>query len=95
MHHADIVLQYSFQSTLLMRGATRNEFSGIYSILISIHAPHARSDLVIKRCASYALVFQSTLLMRGATFLMRAKTILSIISIHAPHARSDTPGAGA
>ena len=22
MHHADIVLQYSFQSTLLMRGAT-------------------------------------------------------------------------
>jgi len=55
-----------FQSTLLMRGATRG-WQGVFPLkTISIHAPHARSDrafLVVRLLQ----VFQSTLLMRGAT----------------------------
>ena len=35
----------TFQSTLLMRGATREDPFGVYVDPISIHAPHARSDL--------------------------------------------------
>ena len=34
-----------FQSTLLMRGATAEMKEGISDVTISIHAPHARSDL--------------------------------------------------
>ena len=34
----------SFQSTLLMRGATRFQHLMIHGWIISIHAPHARSD---------------------------------------------------
>ncbi len=33
-----------FQSTLLMRGATKEAWRDLLSIMISIHAPHARSD---------------------------------------------------
>ena len=56
-----------FQSTLLMRGATRHSrqcSSPHYPI--SIHAPHARSDCE-KKAALCPAIFQSTLLMRGAT----------------------------
>ena len=35
--------------------------------LISIHAPHARSDLMDSSFVSIPAAFQSTLLMRGAT----------------------------
>ena len=79
-----------FQSTLLMRGATscsmrafgfvthfnprssceerhfQNDCRGIVQG-ISIHAPHARSDLFIKIASRILSTFQSTLLMRGAT----------------------------
>ncbi len=33
-----------FQSTLLMRGATKNAEDSMQQAMISIHAPHARSD---------------------------------------------------
>ena len=36
--------------------------------IISIHAPHARSDGRPALYLSFTLIFQSTLLMRGATF---------------------------
>ena len=36
-----------FQSTLLMRGATTLVFKDFIVLLISIHAPHARSDLIL------------------------------------------------
>ena len=51
-----------------MRGATRYGITGlsIFS-LISIHAPHARSDDIQVLDALDLDVFQSTLLMRGAT----------------------------
>ena len=55
-----------FQSTLLMRGATGGH--GRFKVLsiISIHAPHARSDKPCKN-GMPGKQFQSTLLMRGAT----------------------------
>ena len=59
-----------FQSTLLMRGATAMTHDVTVQRIISIHAPHARSDLAplpLKRRPR----FQSTLLMRGATFHRR------------------------
>ena len=59
-----------FQSTLLMRGATWWPTKRAGHLVISIHAPHARSDLrdVIDKQNDY-IKFQSTLLMRGATTL--------------------------
>ena len=59
------------------------------SRLISIHAPHARSDTSIKDGIVSGLQFQSTLLMRGATKRRPGSRFTSEISIHAPHARSD------
>ena len=56
-----------FQSTLLMRGATRRHSDGILNRCISIHAPHARSDVMFSDITALMALFQSTLLMRGAT----------------------------
>ena len=39
-----IILSIQFQSTLLMRGATRERRIEVAPFDISIHAPHARSD---------------------------------------------------
>ena len=59
--------------------------------MISIHAPHARSD-ACQPGKDYSQVgFQSTLLMRGATADEEVKLVVPVISIHAPHARSDEP----
>ena len=100
-----------FQSTLLMRGATCDDgFRDVFAA-ISIHAPHARSDMPSTASARRPR-FQSTLLMRGATSLKISPVpsvrdfnprssceerltdpadLLArlVISIHAPHARSD------
>ena len=59
----------SFQSTLLMRGATRGSRDGRQAPRISIHAPHARSDAKLRLKPQTYYTFQSTLLMRGATWL--------------------------
>ena len=56
-----------FQSTLLMRGATLTLEDKAQLWLISIHAPHARSDQFLVLDIIKILPFQSTLLMRGAT----------------------------
>ena len=57
-----------FQSTLLMRGATIGLTQAVARrLFISIHAPHARSDVMCAPHARTAYQFQSTLLMRGAT----------------------------
>ena len=60
-----------FQSTLLMRGATEEAQKALHVKKISIHAPHARSDMINSLSTSTALIFQSTLLMRGATIRIR------------------------
>ena len=80
----------SFQSTLLMRGATRPLARFSRPTRISIHAPHARSD--VSRFSHFCSFtrFQSTLLMRGATVRQVYVAAPRSISIHAPHARSDT-----
>ena len=57
----------AFQSTLLMRGATLTLEDKAQLWLISIHAPHARSDQFLVLDIIKILPFQSTLLMRGAT----------------------------
>ena len=56
-----------FQSTLLMRGATKTAEQTWTAMLISIHAPHARSDVLMFGVPYHPIRFQSTLLMRGAT----------------------------
>ena len=63
--------------------------------MISIHAPHARSDDDLVAVQLEIGEFQSTLLMRGATWPGPCKSQRHCISIHAPHARSDCARSGA
>ena len=78
-----------FQSTLLMRGATRVAYEDDKQVVISIHAPHARSDAYVGIRMYPIRNFnpRSSCEERPDS---PAFTALSIkISIHAPHARSD------
>ena len=79
----------TFQSTLLIRGATRFSSDGCSTYSISIHAPHTRSDLRVYSIIVFLLKFQSTLLIRGATDDILQMLWDDGISIHAPHTRSD------
>ena len=63
--------------------------AAIVVLAISIHAPHARSDISSRRMHQRRRQFQSTLLMRGATRHTAFVNLFKVISIHAPHARSD------
>ena len=56
---------------------------------ISIHAPHAGSDLTTTERIVSVQGFQSTLPMRGATTRTAIHCPAYRISIHAPHAGSD------
>ena len=84
----------TFQSTLLMRGATQLIVFKRAPPTISIHAPHARSD----SCSGSPLVHscyfnpRSSCEERPACHICR--DFATRISIHAPHARSDTPEYG-
>ena len=62
-----VCLINQFQSTLLMRGATIYAKHCRKLHCISIHAPHARSDILAESNRGQYPKFQSTLLMRGAT----------------------------
>ena len=84
------VPQPIFQSTLLMRGATR------FGIARSVGCLSFQSTLLMRGATSpwvtvadRAAKFQSTLLMRGATRQVLVPDSDGQISIHAPHARSD------
>ena len=79
----------TFQSTLLMRGATT---AAVFSSSATMHF-NPRSSCEERQQQQGRIeitdLFQSTLLMRGATLsLVRAHQVHGI-SIHAPHARSD------
>ena len=78
-----------FQSTLLMRGATRflSQRSWAADIFQSTLLMRGATCIVVSQLADG--IFQSTLLMRGATCTRQAPDSLLAISIHAPHARSD------
>ena len=56
-----------FQSTLLIRGATLLAGVLTKNQIISIHAPHTRSDEEKPMNSNTTIKFQSTLLIRGAT----------------------------
>ena len=101
----------SFQSTLLMRGATTMARAGTkptcnfnprssceerrrrrrgarHLTLISIHAPHARSDVEYGLIGKwYAISIHAP--HARSDVPLRSMIFTSRISIHAPHARSD------
>ena len=72
-----------------MRGATATGLEWREILSISIHTPHAGSDLCNHQRFWKYLQFQSTLPMRGATGVEDEKIDQIIISIHTPHAGSD------
>ena len=78
-----------FQSTLLMRGATRRSAWESQLVQISIHAPHARSDAV--RCAGLENIghFNPRSSCEERPLVFEHDPLYYAISIHAPHARSD------
>ena len=79
-----------FQSTLLMRGATARQCrEDQRQRKISIHAPHARSDLTDYRAGQRSLYFNPRSSCEERPELRRNKVLSLDISIHAPHARSD------
>ncbi|BBB49048.1 hypothetical protein Pelsub_P2279 [Pelolinea submarina] len=85
-----VIYQAIFQSTPPMRGATLFWFTWRVAIFhISIHAPHAGSDLFQRLVKPMIVVFQSTPPMRGATLSFLRAGVQGYISIHAPHAGSD------
>ena len=65
-----------FQSTLLMRGATKMPGNEAKVDKISIHAPHARSDSRMVWLMRRYFIFQSTLLMRGATHYSKRVAVI-------------------
>ena len=81
----------TFQSTLLMRGATCGK-------TFVAEKPNQFQSTLLMRGATIArclnlldiILFQSTLLMRGATLEVAPDGVRHHISIHAPHARSDS-----
>ena len=73
-----------FQSTLPMRGATRDGFDWSAWQAISIHAPHAGSDLSSVLSDSPPVIFQSTLPMRGATFAIPSSKQYSLFQSTLP-----------
>ncbi len=72
-----------------MRGATGCHDTCPVHKAISIHAPHAGSDMSWTMRMEEQRIFQSTLPMRGATCVGFEEAKETIISIHAPHAGSD------
>ena len=60
----------------------------VIQLLISIHSPHARGDVIFSRRFD-DLEFQSTPLMRGETLVGLQAAFDYLISIHSPHARGD------
>jgi len=78
-----------FQSTLPVRGATRQMQHSLDRLEVSIHAPGEGSDLFLAAALSSPAMFQSTLPVRGATRADRTPPLQSAVSIHAPGEGSD------
>ena len=81
-------MAFLFQSTLLMRGATAAVEVEFVTLNISIHAPHARSDLKSVFMAIILSISIHAPHARSDMILPREGGKFGI-SIHAPHARSD------
>ena len=79
-----------FQSTLPMRGATSVQAQACRSCLISIHAPHAGSDPLMKtRSGAWCWNFIHAPHAGSDRADQLCSRIGNLISIHAPHAGSD------
>ena len=79
-----------FQSTLLMRGATQPCHQCHHGYLISIHAPHARSDRHLgDRHNHLCHISIHAPHARSDSIAIQCTCCAGCISIHAPHARSD------
>ena len=85
----DGALVQAFQSTLLMRGATMPDAPAYGVELISIHAPHARSDGTENPDPRRQLISIHAPHARSDETIRDWFAKLDSISIHAPHARSD------
>ena len=87
----DTFFCHAFQSTLLMRGATRRLWLDGYDVRISIHAPHARSDVLFDRVEILEHIISiHAPHARSDTARYESTNRRCNISIHAPHARSDS-----
>ena len=74
-----------FQSTLPMRGATIDYTVKEEVDDISIHTPHAGSDIIWHRVQEHISRFQSTLPMRGATTCCPHRSLESVnFNPHSP-----------
>ena len=82
------LLAIRFQSTLPMKGATKQTAQTNEAQKVSIHAPNEGSDSHLLFPTHTRLLFQSTLPMKGATL---SKRIINCkkVSIHAPNEGSD------
>ncbi len=81
---------HRFQSTLPMRGATPESGCSPVSLPISIHAPHAGSDISSSYCVPGSPDFNPRSPCGERPHGCYRGTRLRGISIHAPHAGSDT-----
>ena len=80
-----------FQSTLPMRGATQADKLLLVSGAISIHTPHAGSDLLRPACTCPALPISIHTPHAGSDSRVGSCAIIGhVISIHTPHAGSDS-----
>ena len=80
---------YKFQSTLLMRGATFDTGLNASGAIISIHAPHARSDMKENTYYINEPIISIHAPHARSDFTRIPEGVTQLISIHAPHARSD------
>ena len=77
-----------FQSTPLMRGATRSRRPPTPRSLVSIHAPHARGDPTTGEAMQLVPSFNPRPSCEGRLHDLETVVLLQV-SIHAPHARGD------
>ena len=79
-----------FQSTPLMRGATRIRRRGNALEVVSIHAPHARGDLTSWTASRPRSCFNPRPSCEGRLGRRDGGGDRARVSIHAPHARGDS-----
>ena len=83
------IYAFKFQSTLLIRGATRSCELWHGKSRISIHAPHTRSDGRCKDCRPLHQRISIHAPHTRSDVKLDTDTLRTLISIHAPHTRSD------
>ena len=84
-------VEYMFQFTHPVWGATPPAFARHCAHLVSIHAPRVGCDSCEVRKSIRLPAFQFTHPVWGATEPIRAGVVLSVVSIHAPRVGCDCP----